>query len=87
MSATRPPEPEASQCMAAGTGGSHTAIILSLMSQQLRSPCPVLIRAIAGRLACLSQACGDGSAEALQRLADVLLPQWRNLPPSIRHSH
>ena len=87
MPATRSPEPETAQRMAAGTGGSHTAIILSLMSQQLRSPCPVLIRAIAGRLTCLSQACGDGSAEALQRLADVLLPQWRNLLPPVRHSH
>ncbi|MBX3650994.1 MAG: hypothetical protein KF771_06435 [Burkholderiales bacterium] len=65
-------------------GTAHAAIVLSLMSHQLRKPCPLLIRAIAGRLACLSQACGDGSAEALHRLADVLLPQWRNIPFSVR---
>ncbi len=66
-------------------GAAHAAILLSLMSHQLRRPCPLLIRAIAGRLACLSQACSDGSAEALHRLADALLPQWRQIPLSVRN--
>jgi len=67
------------------TGTGHTAVILCLMSHHLRSPCPLLVRAIAGRLACLSHACGDSSAAALYRLADALLPQWRNTLICIRH--
>lgn len=63
----------------------HAAVILSLMSHYLRRPCPLLIRAIAGRLACLSQICGDSSADALHRLADALLPQWRNIAHATHH--
>jgi len=63
----------------------HAAVILSLMSHQLRNPCPLLVRAIAGRLACLSQSCGDGTADALHRLADALLPQWRKFNLAVRH--
>ncbi len=84
MPATHTPEPRIERAPEL-TGAGHAAVILSLMSHHLRSPCPLLIRAIAGRLACLSQACGDGSAEALHRLADVLLPQWRNIALTVRH--
>lgn len=71
-----PPEPAAD---------GHAALILSLMSHYLCRPCPLLIRAIAGRLSCLSQACGGRSAEALIRLADALLPQWRDIADVARH--
>jgi len=84
MPASAPPQPRkphSPEALAAG----HAAVILSLMSHYLRRPCPLLIRAIAGRLACLSQACGDSSAEALHRLADALLPQWRNIVPGASH--
>jgi hypothetical protein len=83
MPATRTPEPQAEPMPAMSKAG-HAAVLLSLMSHQLRRPCPLLIRAIAGRLACLSQVCSDGSAEALHRLADALLPQWRNTLICIR---
>lgn len=84
MPASPAPEPRIQQAPAI-SGAGHAAVILSLMSHQLRSPCPLLICAIARRLACLSQACGDGSAEALHELADALLPRWRNALLPLRH--
>jgi hypothetical protein len=79
------PVPEPIKQTPAGSGDGDAAVILSLMSHQLRSPCPLLVCAIARRLACPSQSCGDGAAVALRTLADVLLPQWRNTLPSFRH--
>lgn len=59
--------------------GHSAAATLHLMSHYARRPCPLLAHAIAEQLARLSQTCTDGSSLALQKLADVLLPQWQHI--------
>jgi hypothetical protein len=59
---------------------SHSAAAtLHLMSHYARRPCPLLAHAIAEQLVRLSQSCSDGSSLALQKLANVLMPQWQKI--------
>lgn len=55
------------------------AATLYLMSHYARRHCPLIAHAIAEQLAHLSDACAGRPSRVMQKLADALLPQWRDI--------